>query len=35
MRVCSYEDLIELKRDAGRPQDLVDIDQLERARDDD
>ncbi len=32
MRVCSYEDLIELKRDAGRPQDLVDIEQLERAR---
>lgn len=32
MRVCSYEDLIELKRDAGRPQDLVDIEQLRLAQ---
>ena len=32
IRVCSYEDLVDLKRDAGRPQDLVDVEQLEIAR---
>lgn len=32
IRVCSFEDLIELKNDAGRPQDLVDIAQLRVAR---
>lgn len=32
IRVCSYADLLELKRDAGRPQDLVDIEQLRLAR---
>lgn len=35
IRVCSYEDLLRLKRDAGRPQDLVDIDRLQQARGED
>jgi predicted nucleotidyltransferase len=30
--VCSYEDLVKLKRLAGRPQDLVDIEELRVAR---
>ena len=34
MRVCSYGDLLDLKRDAGRPQDLLDIEQLRLARSD-
>lgn len=29
IRVCSYEDLIELKSQAGRPQDLADIHELQ------
>lgn len=29
---CGYEHLIEMKRAAGRPQDLLDIDRLEQLR---
>lgn len=32
IRVLSLEDLIAAKRRAGRPQDLIDIEQLERAK---
>ena len=35
IRVCSYEDLLRLKRDAARPQDLVDIERLQQARGED
>ena len=28
LKVCSRDDLIEMKRAAGRPQDLVDLQQL-------
>ena len=31
-RVCGFEDLVEMKRAAGRPQDEADINELERAR---
>lgn len=32
MRIASLEDLIEMKRAAGRPQDVLDIEYLEVAR---
>jgi len=31
-RVVSLETLLKMKRDAGRPQDLIDIEELQRAR---
>ncbi len=31
-RVVSFETLLEMKRTAGRPQDLIDIEELKRAR---
>jgi hypothetical protein len=31
-KVVSFETLLKMKRDAGRPQDLIDIDELQRAR---
>jgi hypothetical protein len=30
--VCAYEDLVKLKIDAGRPKDLLDLEQLRKAR---
>lgn len=31
-RFCGYEDLLAMKKAAGRPQDLIDIEGLRRAR---
>jgi hypothetical protein len=33
IRVVSYEDLLALKREAGRPEDLADLKRLRQARD--
>ncbi len=32
VRVCSYEDLLEMKQAAGRDQDRIDIENLKAAR---
>lgn len=34
VRVCSYEDLVALKQQAARPQDLLDLERLEEVRGD-